>query len=69
LKKAQEERRSQDPTVELAGGQSKAETIETLEIFQVWEESQISGGGAIATIGSSRGKDLDRWNPRLDNEK
>jgi hypothetical protein len=36
----------------LAGGRSKVKTFETLEIFQVREENESSGGGVTTTIRS-----------------
>jgi hypothetical protein len=32
--------------------------LKTLEFFQVWEENQISGGGAITTLRSAAEEDI-----------
>jgi hypothetical protein len=54
-------------TLGLGGSKSKVETFETSKIFQVREESEISGGRATVTVGLRNVKDLERCDPHPDN--
>jgi hypothetical protein len=54
-------------TLGLIGSKLKFKTFETSEILQVREESESSRGGATVTIGLSIVKDLDHWDPCLEN--
>jgi hypothetical protein len=69
VRKLRREAEVETHTSGLVGSKLKVETFETSAIFQVKEESESSGGGATMTIGSSTVKDLDHWDPCLDNYK